>query len=331
MLKGKAANFLVLNITCFLFFFACILSTKIHAQQNPQFSQYLQNPFVINPAIAGLEDYVDVNAAYRNQWTGLAGSPRTATFSVNSPISLLKGEVQHRDGETHQGIGAFVYTDDVGPIKQGGFYGSYAYHLKVSQEWFVSLGTFVGATQFKFDDSNVVLIDSPNDALVQNFSDINFDMSLGVYVYSKYIFAGIAVNQIFNNQINYSSLDNQIEPNGTLQRNYNALFGTRVDINDRLEFIPHIFFKTVQNAPVRWDLGVKMVYNENFWGGLSYRNQDALVGFFGLRIFQNALLSYSYDFALTEFNGQQSGTHEIILGYRFNFGQDRCKCPKYSL
>ena len=281
--------------------------------------------------MTGVEDFVDINAAYRNQWTGLVGGPRTATLSVNSPISLLNGEVQHRDGETHQGIGAFVYTDDVGPIKQGGFYGSYAYHLKVSQEWFVSLGTFVGATQFKFDDSNVVLIDSPNDALVQNFSDINFDMSLGVYLYSKYIFAGIAANQIFNNQINYTTLNNQLLANGTLQRNYNAIFGTRIDINDRLEFIPHIFLKTVQNAPVRWDLGIKMVYAENFWGGLSYRNQDAVVGFFGLRIFRNALVSYSYDFALTEFNNQQSGTHEIILGYRFNFGQDKCRCPKYSL
>ena len=331
MYKSKATNLLVTKLNFFLFVFVSIFSTISHAQQNPQFSQYLQNPFVINPAITGLEDYVDINAAYRNQWTGLVGGPRTATLSVNSPISLLKGEVQHRDGETHQGIGAFVYTDDVGPIKQGGFYGSYAYHLKVSPDWFVSLGTFVGATQFKFDDSNVVLIDSPNDALVQNFSDINFDMSLGVYLYSKYIFAGIAANQIFNNQINYTTLNNQLLANGTLQRNYNAIFGTRIDINDRLEFIPHIFLKTVQNAPVRWDLGIKMVYAENFWGGLSYRNQDAVVGFFGLRIFRNALVSYSYDFALTEFNNQQSGTHEIILGYRFNFGQDKCRCPKYSL
>ena len=333
MCKCKASKLLVFPVKTYLLVLInlCACSTLLSAQQNPQFSQYLQNPFVINPAITGLEDYIDVNTAHRSQWTGLNGGPKTTTFSINSSLSLLKGELQRRDGETHQGLGAFFYSDNVGPIKQSAFYGSYAYHLKVSQDWFVSLGTFVGATQFKFDDTNVVLIDTPNDALVQNFSNTNLDMSLGLYVYSKYLFAGVSANQIFNNQINYSTQGNQLVTTGAIRRNFNAIVGSRIAINNNLEFVPHVLLKTVSNAPLRWDLGAKMVYNEKFWAGLSYRNEDALVTFFGLRIFKKAMLSYSYDLALTQFNNQQSGTHEIILGYRFDFGQQKCACPKYSL
>jgi type IX secretion system PorP/SprF family membrane protein len=302
-----------------------------HAQQNPQFSQYLQNPFVLNPAMTGVEDYIDLNASYRQQWTGLEGAPRTTTFSLNSPLNLINGELQPHEGETHQGLGAFFYTDNVGPIKQGAFYASYAYHLKVSQEWFVALGTFVGATQFKFDDSDVVLIQTPNDALVQNFSEVNFDMSLGLYVYSKYLFAGIAAHQIFNNSIRPTAINNQLNTNGTLAPNFNALLGSRIALNETLDVVPHLLLKTVASAPLRWDIGTKMVYNNNVWGGLSYRHEDALVGFFGLRLFENAMLSYSYDWSLTRFSNQQSGSHEIILGYRFNFGKQQCTCPKYTL
>lgn len=318
------------NFRC-ICYILCLLHFIGYTQQNPQFSQYLQNPFVINPAITGVEDYIDTNVSYRNQWTSIEGAPRTLTASVNSSLLLINGELQRHEGETHQGLGAFFYSDDVGPIKQGGFYASYAYHLKVSKDWFVSLGTFVGATQFKFDDSNTVLIQTPNDPLVENFSDVNFDMSLGIYAYSPYLFVGIAANQIFNNQIRPTSTNAILNTNGALERNYNALLGSRIDLTEQTELVPYTLLKTVKNAPLRWDLGAKLVYDNKFWGGLAYRNEDAVVGFFGLRINENILVSYSYDWVLTQFNSQQSGTHEIIIGYRFDFGNQQCACPKYSL
>lgn len=315
-------------IASFTFFYIAILANlAIPAQQNPQFSQYLQNPFVLNPAMAGVEDYVDVNVAYRNQWTGIDGAPRTTTFSINGSLYPNRAGYIPNDGATHQGLGAFLYTDDVGPIKQSGFYGSYAYHLKVTNDWFLSVGTFIGATQFKFDDSDVVLIDNPNDVLVQNVSNLNFDMSLGFYAYSKYLFFGVAANQIFNNDIQFS----ETNTGGTLLSNYNMLLGSRIAVNELTEFVPFTLLKTVKNAPLRWDIGAKLVYDNKFWGGLAYRNEDAIAGFFGLRLTENLLLSYSYDWVTTQFSGQQTGTHEIVIGYRFNIRKQNCACPKYSL
>lgn len=303
----------------------------MQGQQNPQFSQYLQNPFVVNPAITGVEDYVDISAAFRNQWTGFDGAPRTATVSFNSSLHLLKARLQRKKGETHQGVGAFLYTDDVGPIKQGGFYGSYAYHLRLNEAWFLSMGSFVGLTQFRYDSSEAVLLQNPNDLLVQDFSDVNFDMSLGLYAYSDYLFAGFSVNQLFDNPIPYDVDNGVLTTDGRLNRNFNLLLGSRISLASDWEFVPSALLKAVANAPLQWDLGGKLVYENKFWGGLAYRNQDALIGFFGLRLSKNFLLSYSYDWALTRFSGEQAGTHEIILGYRFDFGEQQCACPKYSL
>lgn len=304
---------------------------NLMGQQNPQFSQYLQNPFVINPAMTGVEDYIDLTAAYRNQWTGFDGAPRTATFSFNASLHLLKAQLQRKEGESHQGIGAFIYTDDTGPIKQSGFYGSYAYHLKVSSDWFVSMGAFVGANQFRYDASDAILLQNPNDILVNSFSDFNFDMSLGLYAYSEYLFLGVGANQIFDNEIPYDVDNGILTTDGRLQRNFNFLVGSRINLSTDWQIVPSALIKTVSNAPLQWDLGTKLVYDNKLWGGIAYRNQDAVVGFFGLRFSKNFLVSYSYDWSMTEFSGQQSGTHEVILGYRFDFGEQKCACPKYSL
>lgn len=315
----------------FLFLFSTLLYFSAHSQQNPQLSQYLQNPFVVNPAMTGVEDYVDLTTAYRNQWTGFDGAPRTATLSFNGSLHLLKARLQRKEGESHQGIGAFIYTDDVGPIKQGAFYASYAYHLKVSQDWFLSIGTFTGATQFRYDASDAILLQNPNDILVNSFSDFNFDMSLGLYAYSEYLFLGIAANQLFDNQIPYDVDNGVLTTDGRLERNFNLLVGSRISLNTEWEMVPSVLLKTVANAPMQWDVGVKMVYNNTLWGGLAYRDQDAVLGYFGLRLMNNFLATYSYDWSTTDFSGQQSGTHEITLGYRFDFGEQACACPKYSL
>lgn len=315
-------------ITTFaIFCMVTLVASTNHAQQNPQFSQYLQNPFVLNPAMTGVEDYVDINAAYRNQWTGINGAPRTFTFSINSSLYPSMAGYLPNEGTTHQGLGAFIYSDEFGPFKQNGFYGSYAYHLKVSEDWFLSIGTFIGATQFNFDNSDVVLIDNPSDALTQNVSSVNFDMRLGFYAYSKYLFLGIAANQILNNEITLSDTNT----GSALVPNYNLLLGSRITINDKTQVVPFTLLKTVKNTPLNWDVGIKLVYDNKFWGGATYRNEEAIVSFLGLQIFENLMLSYSYDWVATKFSGQQSGSHEIIIGYRFNLARQNCACPKYSL
>ena len=63
-----------------------LLNFTALAQQKPQYSQYMLNGFVLNPAIAGIEDYTDIKLCYRNQWTDFPGSPKTFSFSAHTSI-----------------------------------------------------------------------------------------------------------------------------------------------------------------------------------------------------------------------------------------------------
>ena len=324
----KAIIHTTLLIPCILILFCY---KQGFTQQNPQFSQYLLNPYVINPGITGVEEYLEITASFRNQWTGFDGAPTTATFSFNTPLYLLKGELQRSESESHQGIGSFIYTDETGPVKQGGFFASYAYHLKISKDWFLSLGTFAGATQFKYDDSEAILLQNTVDPLVQSLSILNFDMSLGAYLYSDYLFFGLAANRLFNSEIPFDVQNGILTSDGSLERNFNLLIGSRISLSGQWEFVPSTLIMAVDGAPLQWELGAKLIYDNIFWGGFGYRGQDALIGIAGLRVSDSFLVSYSYDYSLSAFSGEQTGTHEIILSYRFDFGNQKCACPNYSL
>ena len=56
------------------------------AQQKPVYTQYVLNNYIINPAITGIENYTDVKLSYRNQWTGINGSPVTTYLSIQGPV-----------------------------------------------------------------------------------------------------------------------------------------------------------------------------------------------------------------------------------------------------
>ncbi len=309
-----------------------LINSKIcHSQQSPQYSQYLQNSFVINPAITGVEDYLDITAAYRNQWTGFEGAPNTATISLNTPLYLLKSKAKTNNETSFQGVGAFVFADNAGPISQTGFYGSYAYHLKLSSDWSLSVGTFIGAQQFKYDSSEAILLQNPNDPIVQSFSGVQFDMGLGTYLYSKSFFLGLSVNNIFDNNIPSENQNGVLTNDGRINRNYSLLMGSRMELTDQWQFVPSTLLRAVEGAPIQWDIAAKFVYNNTIWFGTGYRNEDALIGLAGFNITESFLVSYSYDYSLNRFSGLQSGTHEILLSYRYVFGNKKCACPLNSL
>src|SRR5438128_4347832 len=64
-----------------------ICSGALHAQQRPYYTQYILNNYIINPAIAGIENYWDVKISHRHQWVGLDGAPVTTYFTIQGPLT----------------------------------------------------------------------------------------------------------------------------------------------------------------------------------------------------------------------------------------------------
>ena len=65
-----------------------IVFQEASAQQDPQYTQYMYNLNVINPAYAGSKESLSITALYRNQWAGIADNPETFTFAAHSPFGI---------------------------------------------------------------------------------------------------------------------------------------------------------------------------------------------------------------------------------------------------
>ena len=76
------------------------MTLAIVAQQKPQYTQYVLNQYIINPAISGIENYVDVKISARDQWVGLSGAPKTSYLTIHAPL----GKKDYRTSATSYSI-----------------------------------------------------------------------------------------------------------------------------------------------------------------------------------------------------------------------------------
>src|SRR6218665_577743 len=63
------------------------------AQHSSNYSQYVFNGLLLNPAYAGSSDALNLTSLYRRQWLGLDGSPTTITFSAHTPLKSSKANL----------------------------------------------------------------------------------------------------------------------------------------------------------------------------------------------------------------------------------------------
>ena len=67
---------------------------------------------------------------------------------------------------------------------------------------------------------------------------------------------------------------------------------------------------------IQVDLTSRVYYKDDYWAGLSYRTNDALIMMLGLK-YDKFYFAYAFDFALTDIRAQTLGTHEITLAVKF--------------
>lgn len=96
--------------------------TSVFGQQDIQYTQYMYNMVVINPAYAGSKGVPSIGLAGRTQWVGVEGAPQTATLSFNSPIGKATG------------IGFSIISDEVGPVKENNVYVDFSYTIFTGEE-----------------------------------------------------------------------------------------------------------------------------------------------------------------------------------------------------
>ncbi|MEO3403504.1 type IX secretion system membrane protein PorP/SprF [Mucilaginibacter sp. CAU 1740] len=332
-----------------LYIITFILAAQFsRAQQRPQYTQYVFNNYLLNPALSGIENYTDVKLGYRSQWTGLDGAPVTSYFTINAPIgkNFLQGDAtafpaggglnpssrsytqNYMAAEPHHGIGLTIVSDKTGPITQTNIDATYAYHLGITETLNLAVGVSAGMSHNLIDISKLTYVDQ-NDPTIQGLTPSQWkpDLGVGVWAYSSNYFFGVSAQQILPQNL-YVTGANTASQNKTVPH-YFVTGGVKLFVSDDITLMPSALLKFIAPVPVTFDVNMKMSFQDKFWIGGSYRRNDSYAALVGFNLSSLINVGYSYDFTTSALNTVSHGSHEIVLGILLN-NRYKVTCPQHT-
>lgn len=282
-------------------FVAGCLSTAVFAQQDPQFSQNMFNKLWVNAATAGSNEAICANLLYRAQWVSFDGAPQSVVFGFEAPLMNNK-----------LGAGLSIATDEIGFEQSLTAKLALAYHFTVGSGR-LGVGADFGLIQNTIDGKFTAPDGIAGDpAIPQNaVSGTAFDLGGGLYYTSEKFYAGLSATHLLESKVELDKFNKNYE------RHFYGMFGYNWEVTPNITLKPMVFVKNVADNTTL-DVNVNAHFNNKYWAGLSWRNQDALVGMIGLTLFESLRLGYAYDFTTSDLRDYNDGTHEIMLGYCFN-------------
>lgn len=304
------------------------VAVQAFAQQRPQYSQYMVNNFLLNPALSGIEDYADIRVSNRQQWVGLDGAPVTYYLSAHMPLNKGAASTKYAKALAHHGAGVILHTDKTGPLRRTGLTGTYAYHLPLTRTINASAGVAAGLVRNSINSADLQFTNpaeplAGGGAINQNV----LDLSLGLWVYSRNFSVGLAGAQLLENAGTFRASD-QTDVSLDLQRHYFLTGSYRFNPIGRIDLIPSFMVKLAAPSPLSIDLNMRALYDERFWVGASYRHNDALIGMVGVYVSPLLDISYSYDATTSSLNRVSAGTHEVVVGFKL-LNERRIICPQW--
>lgn len=283
----------------------------ISAQQIPLYSQYNQNPFLYNPARTGERENTYLYGIYRRQWTDIAGSPETVALTVDGPLKSKK-----------IGLGAYLYSDRTDLIERLGGNLSYAYFFNFSDDHRLSIGLSAGLQQLRVNMQEADPTDA-NDPLLQSNlkSGVSFDGNVGINYYFKGLKVGFSVPQLVQTKVqdlrSNSSLDYQ------MARHYLAMASYEIALaNDKFFIEPGAMFRMTKGGEFQIDGYAQFSYKRMVWLSVAYRYDYALTVGAGVQLHDRLSLGYATDISMNGLQGYTSGTHEVMLGFKFGKRDD---------
>ncbi len=306
-----------------------IVFSQLHGQSYV-FDQFVLNNYLINPAISGIENYIDIQVIRRAQWKNVEGAPSVSALSMHMPINgsnntegfiETKPDNWQKDKNSafnyskvkpHHGIGFQVLFDEIGPFSSQEYNISYAYHLTITRDINLALGIAPGINKTELNTAKISSSVLGDPAITNYENKLSPQLNLGGWIYSRSFYFGASM---------FSEFESSEQPSS-----YMFTGGIKL-LYQSIVFKPYTIWR-ISNKELSYDLGIQTTWNSVVWMGLNYRSVSDLLAFVGFNA--NAMLSISYLWSagFSESITNDGNTQEISLQIRLR-NRDKVNCPTY--
>ena len=301
-------------------FFLYFIDTS--AQQDPEYTHYMYNMSVVNPAYAtGTAAMLNTGALYRTQWVGAVGSPKTFTSFGHTALS---DKIE---------VGMSLISDDIGDgaKKENNFYADFAYILELGGNNKLSFGMKAGFTSlqtnfngFRFESGDI----TTDLAFSQNVNTTKPNIGAGAYYFTDKYYVGLSVPNLINSK--HIEEKEGISSYGSEEIHAFLTAGYVFQLNDSFKLKPAFMSKFVVGSPISVDVSANVLYNNKFELGIAYRLEDSFSALMNINVTPNLRVGYAYDYTTSNLGQFNSGTHEIILLFDLDLlGKGYDKSPRF--
>jgi type IX secretion system PorP/SprF family membrane protein len=284
---------------------ACVILTpSVQAQVDPLYSQYLNNPFLINPAYGGMNKSMNLMVGYRKQWAGFDGSP--TTISATGHTSLF---------DNRMGAGLIISQDKVGENTNTFVQGTYSYKVQFDEYRYISFGLQAGFMNFRSDNSELNIAD-PGDPAFTNLNTIKPSFGAGAIFRTDKLFLGLSVPRILNVEETFEGVTTSL-----YTQHFYGFASYVFLLSDRVKLKPAALLRAVSGSPLSTDLNFQFNIDERYAVGVLTRNFNTY-GFLAQMKINELRFGYVFEMPTNNSVGTRFTSHEVTLGLNlgvFNF------------
>ncbi|MBL7558337.1 type IX secretion system membrane protein PorP/SprF [Olleya sp. YSTF-M6] len=286
----------------------------VQAQQDPQYTQYMYNMNVVNPAYAGSTESVSIGALYRSQWVGLEGAPTTGTLAIHSPVG------------SNVGLGFSLISDEVGPVQETNAYVDFSYTIPVGNTTKLAFGLKAGATFHDIGLTGLELTDPDDPFFSENINETTPNIGAGLYFYkpSKYY-----ISASMPNILSSVHLDANGYKIGSETQHFFGAAGYVFDLSEDFKLKPHALAKVAFDAPVSFDVNLNLFMYDVVEVGAGYRLDDSFSGMINFLVAPNLRIGYAYDSIQSQLDVVTNSSHEIFINFDINLPRKVSRSPRY--
>lgn len=282
----------------------CLSQVAVFAQNLPKvYNQFFMNPYVYNPAYAGVEGHTVLFLMYKQQWAGINNAPSMSHVNFHIP---LKGGMA---------FGAMAYRESNGLYVQSGGKITGGYLISIDRTHFLRFGLSLGAGN---NTINFGELDSPTDVAFTNLLQTETFLlgDAGVAYHFGHFNIGLSLPSLFG--YDFISTDNKTKIYIRPQDNLLFKMNYRGHLNDKIAIEPHLLYRYNKELPDQFEATVILHLLHIVWVGGSYRQHAGYVGLLGMKIKERMGLGYSYEYGNPTYASLMGPTHEIHIGYHLS-------------
>ncbi len=283
------------------------------------YNQFFMNPYVYNPAYAGVEGHAAIFAMYKKQWSNIEGGPEFSHVTFHMP---LKGGLAF-------GAAAYNETEGLLSTTSGKITGGYL--VTLDRKHYLRFGLSIGAGTRSINTAELDEF-SLTDPAFAGFNDSNLFLrgDFGVTYHFDHFNIGVSLPKLFADDIiteeSLAPISVQPQDNLLLKANY------RGHINHQIAIEPHVLYRYNAILPDQWEATAIVHLKHIVWIGAGYRQDAGIITTLGTKIKKQMAIGLAYEIGNPDYGTELGPSFEIHVGYHIakHRGKSHPKRHDYS-